>query len=311
MFDDLLCLPASLQKRGVRSILRRFRERAGLTQIEAAAAAAWSFSKLTRIENGVVKAAPGDVRLLTMIYGASDQEQQALAELARLARRKDAFTASSALTSRIAIHDLLDYESAAHSIRAFAPCLIPGLLQTKAYALHLLSGWNIPPERAQHIWEIRAARQEAFWSSPTPVSLDVVLRETAILTEVGGPQVMAQQLDALIQHVEQTRDHHRVHLHVLGTGAGHPPGANRSLMIFGMDSPWLSDIVYREDAHGATTDSREEPELFARDVATFENLRTVAGHAITDFRAREPVPGPNRPVPRRPAGSRAGHMMEG
>ena len=59
----------------------------------------------------------------------------------------------------------------------------------KAYALHLLSGWGVPLERALQLWEIRAARQEAFWSSPTPISLDVVLRETAILTQVGGPQV--------------------------------------------------------------------------------------------------------------------------
>ncbi|MCD5314043.1 helix-turn-helix domain-containing protein [Kineosporia babensis] len=287
-FDDLLSIPTSQKKRALRSILRDMRDRAGLTQKEAADRVAWGISKLTRIENGIVSVTPGDVRHLLLDYGASEDDRAALIELARQARQRDTFSGYRGDTRRAAMHDLLDYEKVARSIRTYEPFLIPGLLQTKAYAMALLRGWGVSDDEAQHVWDVRAARQRMLRETKEPIRIDIVIREAALVTRVGTDQIMLDQLAALQERADPADSHHDVRIHILRADAGHPRGADRSLMILELRNKWLGDVVFLEDAGGATINSNDSEEEFRRYTTIFAEIRkrSTEGLSGTDETGR-------------------------
>ncbi len=277
-FHEVFDYPATLKRQALRSILRYMRERAGLTQKEAVDRVAWSLSKLIRVETGVVAITPGDVRSLLIEYGANENDQRTLIELAKQARRKDVFSGYRADIGEAAMYALLDYESVARTIRAYEPFLIPGVLQTREYALELLRGWKVPTEQAHRIWEIRSARQEALWDDSKTRDINIVIREAALVTRVGSNQVMREQLSRLQAYAVDERFRRQVTLQVLRFDSGHPPGADRSLMMFDVGNPWLDDLVYLEDADGITIYRRDDPTAFEHYETIFWDLWTVANH---------------------------------
>src|SRR5947208_15414439 len=78
-----------VQRRRLRTELRKARQDAGRTQEQVAEAMDWSLSKLIRIEAGSVGISTNDLRALLALYQITDPtEVEPLVELARAARRK-------------------------------------------------------------------------------------------------------------------------------------------------------------------------------------------------------------------------------
>ena len=63
-----------VQRRRLRTELRRARAEAGLTQGEVATAMDWSLSKIIRIETGAVGVSTNDLRALLGLYGITQIE---------------------------------------------------------------------------------------------------------------------------------------------------------------------------------------------------------------------------------------------
>src|SRR5215471_17337247 len=79
----------AVQRRRLRTELRRARLDAGLTQEQVATAMDWSLSKLIRIENGSVGISTNDLRAILNHYKIADEARVSeLLLLARAARER-------------------------------------------------------------------------------------------------------------------------------------------------------------------------------------------------------------------------------
>ncbi|GAA4235465.1 hypothetical protein GCM10022254_42780 [Actinomadura meridiana] len=73
-------------------------------------------------------------------------------------------------------------------VRAYEERLVPGLLQKEAYARVLL--------RDEDAVKNRIRRQEILHRNPSPI-ISIIMDETVLYREVGGPEVMKEQLEYL------------------------------------------------------------------------------------------------------------------
>ncbi|MGW0907051.1 helix-turn-helix domain-containing protein [Streptomyces sp. NPDC002853] len=108
-------------------------------------------------------------------------------------------------------------EAVATQIREYAPQLIPGLLQTKAYARAVFCDGR-PTATDDEIDELVAARLERahLLDDPTTPLLWSVLDEAVLRREVGGPAVMAE----VLRHVAAFGRRRRAIVQVLTFNAG-------------------------------------------------------------------------------------------
>jgi transcriptional regulator with XRE-family HTH domain len=87
-----------------------------------------------------------------------------------------------------------EIEATATQIRSWQPMIIDGLLQTEGYARALMATWpNTSSDQLDGMVSARMDRQAVLTRDPPP-ALWVVMDEAAIRREVGGPDVMGQQL---------------------------------------------------------------------------------------------------------------------
>jgi DNA-binding XRE family transcriptional regulator len=92
-------------------------------------------------------------------------------------------------------------EQGATELRSWAPLMVPGLLQTQAYALAVERADLDTPSEADIVqWvALRMARQAVLRRDPDPLTLHAILDASVFLRTTGGPQVMAGQLRQLAE----------------------------------------------------------------------------------------------------------------
>jgi transcriptional regulator with XRE-family HTH domain len=111
----------------------RCREATGMTREEVARQLEWSPSTLFRIETGRSRPQPGNVRMLLELYGVTGPERDGLIQLTREARQPGWWHSfRDVLPNPYEVY--IGLEAGAASIRNFDPIVVPGLLQTEAYA---------------------------------------------------------------------------------------------------------------------------------------------------------------------------------
>lgn len=181
--------------------LRHERDRANMSQRDAAAAVSWSESKLQRIETGVVGISATDTRALLDLYGTSDRELvDRLTQLAQAARRRDRFTPYRKFFSA-EYQTLLSYEQSASEVLLVNAFLLPGLLQTPDYARALLSVKHTG-KKLEGLVKARVVRQEILDRHDGPRFVFVV-DEAALRRHVGGSAVLLDQLVHLRKRTAQ------------------------------------------------------------------------------------------------------------
>jgi len=148
-------------------------------------------------------------------------------------------------------------EAAASHLREYEESLIPGLLQTKEYALAIfqLDRPTMIEEERERLVAVRLQRQSLLTRRlPKPPRVEVILSEAVLRRTVGGPEVMANQLDHLLRVAELPN----VSLRVLPLAAGPHPGAIAGSFVIldfppgngGRSLPEPS-VVYSESLTGA------------------------------------------------------------
>ena len=129
-------------------------------------------------------------------------------------------------------------EAIAVTIKEFAPLLIPGLMQTEAYAREVFRAYQptATEDAIDELVDARLARSKLL-AHPTKPLLWVVLGEAVLRQEVGGKAVMAEAL----RHVVALAKRHRVIVQVLPfkAGAYGPMTGSMKLMAFD-DAPSLT-----------------------------------------------------------------------
>ncbi|MFF8283317.1 DUF5753 domain-containing protein [Streptomyces albus] len=104
------------------------------------------------------------------------------------------------------------HEDAAASMTTLAGNVLPGLLQTRAYAQSLvltLSGTVMTPHAADRSATMRSQRRKIFEKDPAP-QVEAIFSEGALHQVVGGTDVMLEQLDALIDDGQAGRVRFRI-----------------------------------------------------------------------------------------------------
>jgi transcriptional regulator with XRE-family HTH domain len=182
--------------------LRQLRERRHLTQKRVIETLEWGISKLNRIENGNVTISITDLRSLLALYEVHDA--YTVGELVRRARqsREQPWYHEYVSVLNEAFRQLLAYESDASRIFQLHPTLIPGLLQTQGYARAVLQATSSSSDLDMML-KARSLRLQHVMAGPP--ELMFLIDEAAIRRLIGGEEVMAEQLRALLTAAENPR----------------------------------------------------------------------------------------------------------
>jgi uncharacterized protein DUF5753/helix-turn-helix protein len=259
----------TVRQRRLAQALRELRHEAGLTQDAVAARMDWHTSKLFRLENARSPRVDWlDVRELMDMYGVRSPHREALIQLAKDARMmgwwtpyRDVFTGSY-----VALED----ESSA--MRLYCPELVPGLLQTEAYARAVIRAVRpgYDEESVERRVTARLTRQKVLLDRVAPPELVLVLNEAVLRRLVGDEQVMAAQLEAL--HTAAQR--RRVSLQVLPFSAGAHASLEGGFVLIQFPGEADPDVVYVEGIMGDLY--LESVEEVKRYQSAFERIQAVA-----------------------------------
>ena len=256
----------TVRRRELGTLLRALRNGKGLTVEQVAEQLMCSPSKVSRMETGH-GATPRDIRDLCDLYVVTDTaEREHLMSLAREGKQ----------TGWWQDYDL-DYfatyvglEAAAIEIKSYQSAIVPGLLQTQSYAraMHRASVPEIDPERIDQLIDVRLTRQQLL-AQNVPLRLDVVLDEAVLHRAVGGPAVMSEQLDRLIEMSNRPN----VTIQIIPYSVGAHPAMDSTFHILEFTGS-VPSVVYVEGLVGWIY--LERPQDIDRYQQVFEHLRTVA-----------------------------------
>ncbi|MFE7116103.1 helix-turn-helix domain-containing protein [Streptomyces sp. NPDC057654] len=261
----------TVRRRRLGTTLKRLRNAAGLTLEEAAAAMGWNGPKMSKIENAAQTIRPSDVAGLLKAYGINDAEvHTALENLAKDAGKKGWWQTYSGLVSA-SYADYMSLESDAEQICEWSPLLIPGLLQSAAYAREAITGITLSrtPEEVAALAEVRLARQSVLTRPSNPLELWAIIHEAALRQRFAvRPATMREQLRKLLDAAEMPN----VTVQLLPLDATVHPGVlgGFSLATFARPTP---DVVLLENLSGATYVEGDDAAPFAK---AFERIRATA-----------------------------------
>jgi transcriptional regulator with XRE-family HTH domain len=238
--------------------LRRLREEAGLLIEQVAEQLECSPSKISRLETGKGIPRVRDVRDMLEIYGVYDsKERDRLLRLAREGQQQGWWEEyAEVLKPEPAqrpdhIGNLVALESDATAVLTFQLAVVPGLLQTEAYARAVFTegfGRRYHEHEVDRLVELRMRRKQVLQREGEPLRLHCVLDEAVIRRSVGGRDVMTEQLQALIDATEQPN----VTLQVVPFDAGVHAGMAGSFMVLEFADSADHDRVYLEGHAGIT-----------------------------------------------------------
>src|SRR5689334_14703678 len=124
----------AVRRRKLGAELRRLRDLAGLTSGGAAALVGWHQSKVSRIETGRSSVTAEDVTLLLDAYGVRDRDlRDLLGTLAGKGHQRGWWQDFREVLP-VEYRDFISLETGASRARSMENSVVPGLLQTPAYA---------------------------------------------------------------------------------------------------------------------------------------------------------------------------------
>lgn len=249
--------------------LRELREEARLTLKDVAEYVQRDASTVSRLESGVLPARVPEVLAYLDLCGIDDRNRrEALKRLSQDVYQKGwwdgyADEVAGSLVDRIWL------ESRTQEIRTFQAIVVPGLLQTRAYAEIVIR--SVDPsaadEQVERWVEVRMARQRLL-TGDTPVRLVAVLDEAVLRRKVGGKRVMHPQLNHLL--TQAAKPNVEVLVLPAETGAHASPGG--SFEVFEMSEPYPA-VGYVQTPAG---EIYVEADAATRLASAYDRLREAA-----------------------------------
>ncbi|OWA03979.1 hypothetical protein B9W62_27395 [Streptomyces sp. CS113] len=178
--------------------LRFHRERLGYTLSDAAQVIRASTSKVSRLERGESPAKPRDVHDLAVFYGLSREQQSQLDQLLAQAGNADLYARFADVTPNF-LKRLIRLEATAQTISVFEPRVVPGLLQTEAYARAIVRMMEVGLSDADvdRIVALRMQRQ-VMLDKGVP-TLAALISEEVLYRPYGTAGVMVEQVRFLLK----------------------------------------------------------------------------------------------------------------
>src|SRR6201986_1190955 len=161
--------------------LHRFREAAGITPDQAAYEIRASRSKISRMENGLVRFKERDITDLLTLYGVTDDKTRT-----RQANTPGWWSKYGDIMADW-FEAYLGLETAASVIRTFELQFVHGLFQTEDYAraVTMLGHTSAPAQEIHRRGRLRLNRQDLL-NGPHPPQVWTVIDEGALRRPVGG-----------------------------------------------------------------------------------------------------------------------------
>jgi transcriptional regulator with XRE-family HTH domain len=207
-------------RRGIAATVKKLRENSGENLADVARGLMISTSKLSRLENAQGKPQPRDIRDIIRYFKI---EGTALAD--RLWRWVNAAQEPGWWTNfddeilgpvlgELGLDTHVAYEAEAAVERTYTLPFLPALLQTPDYARAIFRDMEgRSDDEIDQLVDLRIRRQEALHRREglPPLRLVAVTHQSSLWQEVGSPQILTDQLDALLERSEAGN----VTLHVL------------------------------------------------------------------------------------------------
>jgi transcriptional regulator with XRE-family HTH domain len=243
-----------------------------MTGEAVAAQLGWSGAKISRIETARTLVTVADLRKLLNLYGVTGAESERLEDLARTARQRG-WWAMYAETLRPDQATYIGLESEATAIHSYDAVIFSGLIQTERYmrTLFNLVSNQISPGEADRRVQIRLTRQQRIHGASEPsLELVTIIDESVLRHNVGGPDVMRDQLF----HILDLADLPNITLGVLPYSAGAHLGMAGAFKIFKFPHYMDPEVVYIEQLN---SERLIEDERYAYEYSlAFNDVRSKA-----------------------------------
>jgi transcriptional regulator with XRE-family HTH domain len=243
-----MAVPGSptVRRRRLAAELRGIRESRGKSGDVVAAALRWSPSKISRYELARTGLKPREVERLLDYYQITGSRRELLVALAEDAAQKG-WWEEFADSLSADYQQFIGLEHEASSIAVWHVEVVTGLLQTEAYARHIISSYSqvepIAPGMVERLVKVRMQRQQVLNREPA-LQLSIVLDESALTRRIGDDLVMYEQLQRLAYEASRPN----VTVQILPLDAPHTIfGESFVIFRFGPDKDaMLQDVVSAE-----------------------------------------------------------------
>ncbi|CAM5667374.1 helix-turn-helix domain-containing protein [Streptomyces chartreusis] len=248
--------PSSSPRALLGAELRHVRERKGLSQEALGLKLFVSGTFIGQLESGTRRLRPDMAPMLDEVLGTNGFFQRNC-QASNKSKHPEHFA------------EAVEAEAEATVIRQYTPMLIPGLLQTPAYARAVNRAYapTAPEETIDEWVEGRMARTRLL-DHPTKPLLWTVLDEAALRRVTGGRAVMAEAL----RHLAGLARRNRVMMQVLPFGAGAHAAMQGPLKL--MDFEDAPPLIYFEAVR--TGHLEDDPATVVQLRLTFEYLTASA-----------------------------------
>jgi transcriptional regulator with XRE-family HTH domain len=256
--------------------LAKLRERTGLSLKDVERELEFDQSWVSRVEHGERGMKAKDVRSLLDLYGRhtaiEEDQREELLSIARagFSGKPDWWRKLSGKGLKPKFDLLIAAEAGARTISAWRSQVLPGILQTEAYARALIEATDLEgvvdvDERL----DIRRARQEIITRDADPVSFQAILDEAVLRHQVGGPQVMREQM----QRLGELSSLPNVKIQVLPFTAGAHPAVTGDFVLLVFRASDDLGMVYLETATtGLVLQSEHEVRRYSRMYGTLQAM---------------------------------------
>jgi transcriptional regulator with XRE-family HTH domain len=172
--------------------LRELRKLAGYrSQDDVAVSVGTDRSVIGKAETGELPPTPDLLTALLDTYEVNGQLRRVYERLNLVARaRQD--------PSKLHMAPWYETEARAHTLRYWAPTIVPGIAQTAAYAADLFRALGVDETKAVELDEIRTSRQ-AILMRPEPPDTTILLWEPVLHHQIGSCETMREQLTTLVE----------------------------------------------------------------------------------------------------------------
>jgi hypothetical protein len=158
-------------------------------------------------------------------------------------------------------------EAKAHTLRYWTPVIVPGLVQTGAYARELFMAMGFDDSKVADLLQVRLDRQ-AIMERSDPPDITIVLWEPVLHHQIGTREVMRDQLVRLVELGSKPT----VMVHVLPSSVGANPGLGGAVNLAATDDApelFLSDGLVEDRLS-------QEPVVVRQARTTFNSVRADA-----------------------------------
>jgi len=193
--------------------------------------------------------------------GVTGLARTALEKMHRLARLMERDP------SDVRVEPFYATEARAHTVRYWAPIILPGIIQTPAYATALFTAMRFDAAKVTEKLGVRMGRQSILERADPP-DITIVVWQPVLHHQIGSRETMHDQIARLLE----LSDMPTVTIHVLASAHGANPGLGGAIQLAATDDApelLLSDSLVEDQL-------TNDPAVVRRASSTFNNVRADA-----------------------------------